>query len=120
MNLSETLQSRGLATASVNKAQDMMTEHLLSDDPASLDASFGIGNDSFHWGLMDIVPPKNSTLVANPGDELDKKRRKSKKFRKYEAKLIQQQDTGPRRTLVQTTGADTSDTMDYSRSCWFV
>lgn len=122
MNLEQTLAYRGITTTvnSVSKSQDMVTEHLLSDDQTSLDASFGIGSDSFHWGLMDIIPPKNTTQVVNPGDAIDKKNRKSKKFRKYEQELQRVQDPGPRRTLVQTTAADNGDIMDVTRSNWFV
>lgn len=122
MNLEQTLAHRGVigTVNSVSKSEDMVAEHLMSDDPTSLDASFGIANDSFHFGLLDIVPPKNTVPVANPGDAIDKKNRKSKKFRKYEQELQRVQDSGPRRTLVQTTAFDNSDIIDITRSAWFV
>ena len=74
-NLAETLAYLQIATSSVSKENDMMTEHLLSDDETGLSASFGIAQDSFHWGAMEIVPPKDTTQVINPGDPADKKRR---------------------------------------------
>jgi hypothetical protein len=98
MNLSQMLAEH--KTGSVSKAQKMVAEHLMSDDESGLTASYGIGSDSFHWGLMDIVPPKDTVPVENPGDEIDKQRRKSKKFRKYEKQL--QLNQGGRKALVQT------------------
>ena len=121
MNLAETLAQRGIAPASVSKEQDsLMQASLLDDETGTMQANLGIAQDSFHWAVQEIVPPKNTTPVANPGDELDKQRRKSKAFRKYEAELQKQQDTGPRGTMVQTIGVDNSDIMDFSRSNWFV
>lgn len=117
-NLADTLQARGTTqTAGVSKESEMLNS-ILMDDETSTFSAVGIANDSFHWAVQEIVPPKNTTDVVNPGDAEDKQRRKSKSFRKYEAKIIPQQDTGPRQTMVQTTTVDNSDVVDYGRN-WF-
>lgn len=114
MNLAETLAARGVPI--ISKSSDMLMS--VSNDEDEVTASFGIANDSFHWGIQDVVPPKNTVPVENPGDELDKKRRKSKSFRKYEKQL--QDNQGHGKVMVTTQQVDNSDMMDSTRSNWFV
>lgn len=112
-------QSLVHAVGSVSKEQDIIST--VSDDSEEVTASFGIGSDSFHWGLMDALPSTTKTVkehIDNPGNKVDKKRRKSKAFRKYEEQL--QFNQGHGKVMVTTQQADNSDVIDGPRSDWFV
>ena len=114
MNLAQTLASRGIESASVSKADEMASSYMLSDEQGSLDCSYGIGGDSFNFGIQEITPPKDTTQVENPGTAYDKKRRKSKAFRKYETQL--QKNNAVRKVLVQTAKVSNENMVDVYRT----
>ncbi len=116
MNLNETLSKMGIADLPTNE----MKSTVVARDEESLLASYGMANDSFHFAILDIVPPKNTVPVKNIDSPEDKKDRKSKKYLNYERERQLAQDPGPRRVVVQTIGVDNSDVMDSDRSRWFV
>lgn len=128
MNLEETMKKLNLTSAAVSKPD---IAHVIYDDDDFIHAevgapwasSAGIGNQSFHFGLIEMLPRKNTVPVPGPGNEPEKMgKKKSKAYLQWERERQLAQDPGPRRTLVQTHAVDNYDAiMPWdSRSSWFV
>jgi hypothetical protein len=88
-------------------------------------SSYGIGNQSFHFGMIEMMPKKSTVPVPQPGEEEEKKlsnKKKSKAYQDWEKERQKAQDPGPRRTLVQTHAVDNYDNLSPydSRVRWFV
>ena len=108
MNLSETLNKLGASQPAVTKEN---YNTIIAQDEEEMAASFGMANDSLHFAVIDIVPPKNSVPLTNS----EQRMRKSKAYKKWEKERQLAQDPGPRRTIVESHKVDNSDILEVSR-----